>query len=140
MAQQNSPQIASGSPQTQAVAPKVAAEKVVVPPAPSAKPEKPKGKAVEKKAESGAPATPAPPPRSAAQIQSDMEATRERLATTIGQLQQELAPKNLAHKQMERVRSFYVDEYGAVRPERIAMTAGVVVGGIVVIRTVKRIF
>jgi hypothetical protein len=144
MAQQNSPQIGSGSPQAQAVAPKVAAEKVSVapaqPPTPTATTSAAKGKAVQKKSEAGAPATPAPPPRNAAQIQADMEATRQRLSQTIGQLQEELAPKNLARKQLEKVRSFYVDEYGAVRPDRVAMTAGAVVGGIVVIRTVKRVF
>lgn len=82
----------------------------------------------------------AAPQRSLAQIETDMDATRERLAATIGQLQEALTPKNLAMAQVEKVKNFYVDEYGAVRPERVAATVGVVVGTVVVVRVLKRIF
>ncbi|MDQ1245990.1 MAG: hypothetical protein QG597_357 [Actinomycetota bacterium] len=78
--------------------------------------------------------------RTMAEIESDMDATRERLAETITQLQEALAPKNIMNRQVEKVKSFYVDEYGAVRPEKVAMTVGAVVAGVVVIKVVKSIF
>jgi hypothetical protein len=78
--------------------------------------------------------------RTVAQIESDMDATRERLTETISQLQEALAPKNIMHRQMEKVKSFYFDEYGAVRPEKVAVTVGAVVAGVVVIKVTKRVF
>lgn len=84
-------------------------------------------------------AKPAKPPRTMAQIEADMDATRERLASTINQLQTELKPGNLARRQVAKVKAFYVDEYGAVRPERVAGTVGVVVVGVVVIRVIKKV-
>ena len=80
------------------------------------------------------------PPRTMAQIESDMEATRERLAATLGQLQEAIQPKNIAHRQLEKVKGFYVDEYGAVRPESVAKTVGVVVASVVVVKVLKKIF
>ncbi len=81
-----------------------------------------------------------PPARTMAEIEAEMAATRERLATTVGQLQEALQPKNLLRLQVEKVKGYYVDEYGAVRPERVAGTVGVVVVSVVVIKVVKRIF
>lgn len=78
--------------------------------------------------------------RTVAEIESDMEATRERLAETITQLQEALTPKNIMNRQVEKVKSFYIDEYGAVRPEKVAMTVGAVVAGVVVIKVVKKVF
>jgi hypothetical protein len=80
------------------------------------------------------------PVRSIAEIESDMDATRERLAETISQLTEALQPKNIIHRQVETVKGFYVDEYGAVRPDRVAMTAGAVVGLVVVVKVTKKIF
>lgn len=81
-----------------------------------------------------------PPARTMAEIEAEMAATRERLAATVGQLQEALQPKNLLRLQVEKVKGYYVDEYGAVRPERVAGTVGVVVVSVVVIKVVKRIF
>ncbi len=136
MAQQNSPQTSPAAPQSSAVAPKVDAAPVTAP----APPAKEKAAAVDKVAPKSKTDSSSAPPRSMAQIESDMEATRQRLTQTIGELQGALAPKNLLHMQVEKVRGFYIDEYGAVRPDRVAMTAGVIVGGYVVIRVTKRIF
>lgn len=79
-------------------------------------------------------------PRTMAQIESDMDATRERLTETINQLTEALQPKNIMNRQVAKVKGFYVDEYGAVRPERVAATVGAVVAGVVVIKVTKRIF
>ena len=79
--------------------------------------------------------------RSVAEIEAEIEASREHLVDTIVQLQvsvkKTLDPKRIIAVQVAKVKSFYVDEYGGVRPERVAITVGVVVG-VVVLRQVKR--
>lgn len=79
------------------------------------------------------------PPRSVAQIQSDMDATRQRLVSTLDELKVATNPKNLARKQVEKVRDYYVDEYGAVRPERVIKTAAIAVGTVIAVRVTKRV-
>jgi len=82
---------------------------------------------------------PQPAQRSLAEIESDMDATRARLAQTLTELKVATSPKNILNKQAEKVKAFYVDEYGAVRVDHVAITVGVVVGVIVVRRTWRRI-
>lgn len=79
------------------------------------------------------------PTRSVAQIQSDMDATRQRLVSTLDELKVATNPKNLARKQVEKVRDYYIDEYGAVRPERVVKTAAIAVGTVVAVRLTKRV-
>ena len=72
--------------------------------------------------------TKAPPDtRTSQQIEDDLIVTRARLAGRLDDLQAYVAPRAVLGRQLERVRSFYVDEFGGVRPERIAATAAVVV-------------
>lgn len=73
--------------------------------------------------------TTAPPKdtRTASQIEADLIATRERLAGRLDQLKTQAAPKAVAARQLDRVKGFYVDEFGGVRPERVLATVGVVV-------------
>ena len=80
-----------------------------------------------------------PAPRSLAEIESDMAATRARLAETLDELKVATNPRNIADRQARKVKEFYVDEYGAVRVDHVAVTVGVVVGLIVVRRVWKRI-
>ncbi len=82
---------------------------------------------------------PQPVQRSVAEIESDMDATRARLAETLNDLKVATQPKNIINRQVEKVKDFYVDEYGAVRIDHVAVTVGVVVGLIVVRRTWRRI-
>jgi hypothetical protein len=82
---------------------------------------------------------PQPAPRSMAEIESDMDATRARLAETLDELKVAASPKNIANRQVQKVKDFYVDDYGAVRIDHVAITVGVVVGLIVVRRTWRRI-
>ena len=85
-----------------------------------------------------------PPARSPEEIEADIAAARERLIGTVGQLERAVKratdPVNVAKSGVRWVASFYVDEYGGVRPERIAVTVGVVVSVVVVRRVAKRIF
>lgn len=82
---------------------------------------------------------PQPVQRSLAEIESDMDATRARLAETLNELKVATQPKNILNRQAEKVKGFYVDEYGAVRIDHVAITVGVVVGVIVLRRTWRRI-
>jgi hypothetical protein len=66
--------------------------------------------------------------RSIAQIEADMEATRERLTHTVSELQTSVTPSALRRRLVDRVHGFYFDEYGGIRPERVALTAAAVVG------------
>lgn len=75
----------------------------------------------------GTPATKPPDTRTAAQIEAELEVTRNRLAGRIDDLQAYVAPKAVLGRQVEKVRGFYVDEFGGIRPERVLATAGVVV-------------
>lgn len=80
-----------------------------------------------------------PAPRSIADIEADMDATRQRLAGTLEDLKVAASPKNIVNRQVVKVKAFYTDEYGAVRVDRVAGTVAVVVSIVVVRRTWRRI-
>ena len=79
------------------------------------------------------------PPRTMADIQSEMDATRVRLTNTLNDLQEAVQPKNIVKRQTEKIRDYYVDEFGAVRPERVVKTAAIVVGTVIAVRVTKRV-
>lgn len=87
---------------------------------------------------------PAAPQRSVAEIEAEIVATRESLVHNVEQLQvavkETFDPKRIVTVQVTKVRSFYIDEYGGVRPERVVVTVGVVVSVVVVRRLVRRMF
>ena len=79
-----------------------------------------------------APATGAPsdrptPPRSMDEIEAELDATRQRLAGRIDELEEYVQPKNVARRQLDKVRGVFVDEYGGIKPDRVLLAAGVVV-------------
>lgn len=82
--------------------------------------------------------------RSVAEIEADIEASRERLVETVGQLQvavkETVDPRRIVAVQITKVRSFYVDEYGGVRPERVILTVTVIVGVLALRKIKRRIF
>lgn len=80
-----------------------------------------------------------PAQRSMADIESDMEATRARLSATLDELKVAAEPKTIMNRQIQKVKGFYVDEYGAVRLDHVAGTVGVVVGLIVARKVWRRI-
>ena len=89
-------------------------------------------------------ATTPPPQRSIAEIEADITSSREALVHNVAQLQvavqQTFDPKRIIAVQVNKVRSFYIDEYGGVRPERVAVTVGVVVSLVVLRRVKRRVF
>jgi DMSO/TMAO reductase YedYZ molybdopterin-dependent catalytic subunit len=82
----------------------------------------------------------AAPPRSMDEIESDLAETRARLATRIDDLQDYVSPKNVLQRQVDKAKHMFVDEYGGVRPDRVAIAAGVAAAfvGIVVLRRRRR--
>lgn len=84
------------------------------------------------------------PARSIAEIEADINASREALVKNVEQLEravkQTFDPKRILTVQVTKVRSFYIDEYGGVKPERVVVTVGVVVSLVVLRRVTRRIF
>jgi hypothetical protein len=74
--------------------------------------------------------------RTPAAIEAEIVITRERLVGTIAELEERVKPSNLAARGKRRVHDFYTDDRGAVRWERIAMTAGAAAGALVTPRGV----
>ena len=61
-------------------------------------------------------------------IVKDIDATRSRLVATLDELAERLQPEHLIRRQFERVRSFYIDERGALRQDRALQTGGIAFG------------
>lgn len=89
-------------------------------PAPGARP-------VPARPSSTGPAAAAPvPPRSIDEIEADLDATRARLAQRLDDLQDYVDPRNVAQRQLAKVRGVFVDEYGGIKPDRVLVVVGVV--------------
>ena len=71
--------------------------------------------------------TPPPPPRTMDEIEADLEATRERLAGRLDDLQEYVSPRNVAQRQLDKVKGVFVDEYGGIKPDRVLIAVGAVV-------------
>lgn len=59
---------------------------------------------------------------------ADIDARRARIVETIGDLQDFAKPGNLANRGMSKAVSFFVNEEGKARPERVAMAVAVLLG------------
>jgi len=77
------------------------------------------------------------PVRTPAEIEADMNATRDRLVGTIAELEDRVKPANVAQRTKGKVQAFYTDESG-IRWKNVALTAGAVVGGLVGLRVASR--
>ncbi|MDO9455790.1 DUF3618 domain-containing protein [Nocardioides sp.] len=75
-----------------------------------------------------------------ADLEREIEETRERLATTIDQLLYRSSPKTIANRQVAAIKAHYVDATtGEPRTDNILKTVGGVVGAIVVIVVLRRV-
>lgn len=77
--------------------------------------------------------------RNLSSIESDIELTRERLASTIDQLAYRTSPKTIAKREANQVKGYFIDENGAPRQENIIKVAGGVVGVVVVFALIRKI-
>lgn len=80
---------------------------------------------------------PAPAAPSVADLQAEVAAAREELLATLSELKAQATPAALAKRGGQAVLGWFTDEYGGVRPERVAI-AGAVVAGVVVLRLITR--
>lgn len=66
------------------------------------------------------------PARSAAQIEAEIERTRQRLALTVDAISERVKPANVARRTLESVKAQFVEPDGSVRTTRVAaLTVGV---------------
>ena len=72
-------------------------------------------------------------------LESEIEATRERLAQTIDQLAYRASPKTIVRREVATVKGHYVDAAGNPRTDNILKTAGVVVGIVAVVLTIRKL-
>lgn len=75
------------------------------------------------------PDAPAPTvaPPTVAQLQAEVEAARNDLVASIAQLREETTPGSLVKRGGRAVAGVFTDEYGGIRPERVAIAGAVVV-------------
>jgi hypothetical protein len=72
-------------------------------------------------------------------IEGEIEATRERLADTIDQLVYRASPKTIVRREIESLKSHFVDGGGNPRTDNILKTVGIVVGFATVIVVVRKL-
>ncbi|MGZ8741420.1 MAG: DUF3618 domain-containing protein [Nocardioides sp.] len=72
-------------------------------------------------------------------LESEIEATRERLAQTIDQLAYRASPKTIVRREVATIKGRYVDLNGNPRTDNILKTAGVVVGFVAVVLTIRKL-
>ncbi len=77
------------------------------------------------------------PPRSVAEIQADIEQTRQHLVASLESLKEQTQPQVLVAKAKKQASSVILDEQGRVRTERVAVVVGVVVGLFILTRAAK---
>lgn len=70
-------------------------------------------------------------------LRTEVAAAREELVATIAALKGEMTPGALARRGGRAITGWFTDEYGGIRPERVAI-AGAVVAGIVLLKIVGR--
>lgn len=93
---------------------------------------------------------PTPPPRTRAQIESDLSATRERLASSIEELIDQVHPQRVKDRQIESAKAFAKAEIdnaksqvfysnGDLRTTRLAAVGGAVAGFVAFVLVLRRI-
>jgi hypothetical protein len=73
-------------------------------------------------------------------LELEMEATRERLASTIDQLVYRASPKTIARREITSIKGYFVDlESGQPRTDNILKVAGGVLGVVVLFAVVRKV-
>lgn len=65
-------------------------------------------------------------------LQTQVVAAREELVASLSTLKQETSPGALAQRGLGSIKGWFTDEYGGIRPERVAIVGAVVVGYIAI--------
>lgn len=77
--------------------------------------------------------------RNLSAIESDLEATRQRLASTIDQLAYRTSPKTIAKREVNQVKGFFVAADGSPRTDNILKVVGGIAGAVIVLGIVRKI-
>ena len=73
-------------------------------------------------------------------LELEMEATRERLASTIDQLVHRASPKTIARREITSIKGYFVDlESGHPRTDNILKVAGGVLGVVVLFAVLRKV-
>ena len=72
-------------------------------------------------------------------LESDIEATRERLAATIDQLAYRASPKTIARREINGIKAHFVDAQGNPRTDNILKVAGGVVGFVTFVVVMRKV-
>ncbi len=72
-----------------------------------------------------------------AAMQADIASARADFLASLAELREQTAPAALAQRGLRAAGGWFTDEFGGVRPERVAI-AGAVVVGIVAIKLLRR--
>lgn len=73
------------------------------------------------------------PERTPAEIEAEIQRTRERLAGTVDAIAERVKPANVARRGLDAARAQVVDEQGNLRTQRVAVLAAAVAAGVAVI-------
>jgi hypothetical protein len=77
--------------------------------------------------------------RNLSSIESDIEMTRERLASTIDELVYRTSPKTIAKREVRQFKAYFVGPDGSPRTDNILKVVGGVVGVVVVFGLIRKI-
>jgi hypothetical protein len=72
-------------------------------------------------------------------LESDIEATRERLAATIDQLAYRASPKTIMRREINGIKAHFVDAQGNPRTDNILKVAGGVVGFVAFVVVMRKV-
>ena len=72
-------------------------------------------------------------------LESDIEATRERLAATIDQLAYRASPKTIVKREINSIKAHFVDPQGNPRTDNILKVAGGVVGFVAFVVVMRKV-
>jgi hypothetical protein len=79
------------------------------------------------------------PAKDLSALESDIEATRERLAGNLDRLLHRASPKTIARREVSSVRGYFVDASGAPRTDHILKVVGGVVGFVTVLVVIRKV-
>ena len=74
-----------------------------------------------------------------AELEAQMEATRERLADTIDQLVYRASPKTIVRREINGIKAHFVDAQGNPRTDNILKVAGGVVGFVAFVVVMRKV-
>lgn len=76
-------------------------------------------------------------PPSLVDLQTQVVAAREEFVASLSTLKRETTPGALGQRGLGAIKGWFTDEYGGIRPERVAI-AGAVVVGYLAIKVLRR--